>query len=58
MNEESANYALKAKHVQELIADAYNEGMTDKNNETAIRLLELPENMFYAYLAIAGMRGR
>ncbi len=45
MNEEKSEYALKAKHVQELISDAYNEGMTDKNNETAIQLLELPENI-------------
>lgn len=43
--EEKAEYALKDKHVQELIADAYTEGMTDRNNETAIQLLELPENI-------------
>ncbi len=45
MNEEKTEYALKAKHVQELIADAYQEGMIDEDNEIAIRLLEVPENI-------------
>ncbi len=45
MSEEKVEYALKAMHVQELIADAYNEGMTHKDNEIAIQLLEVPENI-------------
>ncbi len=45
MSEEKVEYALKAKHVQELISDAYQEGMIDMDNETAIQLLELPENI-------------
>lgn len=35
-------YGLKAKHVQELISDAYKEGKIDRDNETATQLLELP----------------
>lgn len=45
MNEESANYALKAKHVQELIADAYKEGQEEYRNSVSVDLLELPENI-------------
>ncbi len=38
-------YGLKAKHVQELISDAYKEGRTDNDNETTIQLIELPASI-------------
>ena len=45
MSEEKADYPLKAKHVQELIADAYKEGRADRDNVISVQLLELPENI-------------
>ncbi len=45
MSEEKVEYALKAKHVQELIADAYKEGQEEYRNSVSVELLELPENI-------------
>ena len=45
MSEEKAEYTLKAKHVQELIADAYKEGQEEYRNSVSVELLELPENI-------------
>jgi len=38
-------YGLKARHVQELISSAYKEGKMDRDDETAIQLIELPASI-------------
>lgn len=48
-------YGLKAKHVQELISDAYNEGRVDRDNETTIQLIELPASIKSQSLMIAAL---
>ena len=58
MSEEKVEYGLKAKHVQELIADAYKEGLEEQKNAVSVQLLELPEQIKSQSLTIADLAAR
>jgi hypothetical protein len=55
MNEVTPEYTLKAKHVQELIADAYREGKEERTSFVSAQLLDLPELIKQQCLVVADL---